>query len=153
MARDRLFQLMERREVARAAQAATGVSAALGRAKAAGTSAARHAALAADLDLQGQVTAASLAAQRRLAADLASEAARQRGLESVARAEALRLRRLLARHDVRRRLYSEAATRLRVVALAEADRLAREALPGVRRGQQGLASDLQGAGNDPEAAA
>lgn len=151
MARHGMFRLMARREVARAAQLATGVAAAMDRARAAAASAARHSALAADLDLQGQVSAAGLAAQKRLAADLAAEAGRQRRIQSTAEAEALRLRRLLAQRDMRRRLYDEAAVRLRLADLAEADRRALEALPGARRG--GMASDLQDAGDTSESAA
>lgn len=153
MARHRLFQLMARREVARAARAGSGIAAALGRARTAGAAAARHAALIADLERAGPVTAAGLVSQKRLATDLAAEAARQREIEATAEADAWRLRHLLAQHDLRRRLYSDTASRMRIAARAEAEDAVLEAMPSPRGRSPGVASDLQVSGVDPESAA
>ncbi len=108
--------------MARAARAGAAAGAAEGKAQAAAHSAMRHAALAAEMERTGQVIAATLTAQKHLAAGLAAEAARLRAVEQGAKAEAHRLRLSLAQHDQRHRIYIEAAAQARMLQAAEADR-------------------------------
>jgi hypothetical protein len=153
MSRQRLFQLLSRREVARAARAGAAAGAAEGKARTAAEAALRHAALAAEMERTGQVIASALTAQKHLAAGLAAEAARLRAIEKGATAEANRLRLMLARHDQRRRIYVEAAAQARMAQATEADRRAALDARGPCSGGQGLASGLQGSDETPESTA